>query len=192
VSLAGPAAENFYWTTSYIVTSEPGVGTDAQLALAKKYGRDEKTANSHNYANGVMVAQVAAECILRAKAKGLKITKENLYNEMLAMNGMNAFYPVTTVGPVTYSKPTKQVSTPCSCMRSKTVNSTPWANRLSRCTREKSNNERPKRHYRVGPLSDALAAGMPRRRLKHRGCAQLPAIRCKRSSPSTKSNTAYG
>jgi branched-chain amino acid transport system substrate-binding protein len=79
VSLAGPAAENFYWTTSYIVTSEPGVGTDAQQALAKKYGRDEKTANSHNYANGVMVAQVAAECILRAKAKGLKITKENLY-----------------------------------------------------------------------------------------------------------------
>jgi branched-chain amino acid transport system substrate-binding protein len=80
------------------------VGTDAQLALAKKYGRDDKTANSHNYANGVMVAQVAAEVILRAKAKGLKITKENLYAEMLAMNGMNAFYPVTTVGPVTYSE----------------------------------------------------------------------------------------
>jgi branched-chain amino acid transport system substrate-binding protein len=107
VSLAGPAAENFYWTTSYIVTSEPGVGTDAQLALAKKYGRDEKTANSHNYANGVMVAQVAAECILRAKAKGHKVTKESLYEELLAMNGINAFYPVTTVGPVTYSKTDK-------------------------------------------------------------------------------------
>ena len=104
VALAGPAGENFYWTTSYIVTSEPGVGTDAQQALAKKYGRDEKAANSHNYANGVMVAQVAAECILRAKAKGVKITKESLYEELLAMNGMNAFYPVTTVGPVTYSK----------------------------------------------------------------------------------------
>jgi branched-chain amino acid transport system substrate-binding protein len=107
VSLAGPAAENFYWTTSYIVTSEPGVGTDAQLALAKKYGRDEKTANSHNYANGVMVAQVAAECIVRAKAKGHKVTKESLYEELLAMNGINAFYPVTTVGPVTYSKTDK-------------------------------------------------------------------------------------
>jgi branched-chain amino acid transport system substrate-binding protein len=89
------------------VTSEPGVGTDAQLALAKKYGRDEKTANSHNYANGVMVAQVAAECILRAKAKGHKVTKESLYEELLAMNGINAFYPVTTVGPVTYSKTDK-------------------------------------------------------------------------------------
>jgi branched-chain amino acid transport system substrate-binding protein len=104
VALAGPAAENFHWTTSYIVTSEPSAGADAQLALAKKYGRDEKAANSHNYANGVMVAQVATEVILRAKAKGKKVTKENLYAELQAMNGMNAFYPVTTVGPVTYSK----------------------------------------------------------------------------------------
>ena len=104
VALAGSAAENFHWTTSYIITNEPGVGSDAQLALAKRYGRDEKAASSHNYANGVMVAQVATEVLLRAKAKGKKINKETLYAEMLAMNGMNAFYPVTTVGPVTYSK----------------------------------------------------------------------------------------
>ncbi|MBC2715280.1 MAG: ABC transporter substrate-binding protein [Desulfobacteraceae bacterium] len=104
VALAGDAAENYYWTTSYIITSEPGVGTDAQLALAKRYGRDDKFANSHNYANGVMVAQVAAEAIKRAKTRGKEITKEVLYEELLAMNGMNAFYPVTTVGPVTFSK----------------------------------------------------------------------------------------
>jgi branched-chain amino acid transport system substrate-binding protein len=104
IALAGSAAENYFWTTSYIVTSEPGVGTDAQLALAKRYGRDDKAANSHNYANGVMVAQVAAEVIRRAQAKGKKVTKETLYEELLQMNGMNAFYPVTTVGPVTYSK----------------------------------------------------------------------------------------
>jgi branched-chain amino acid transport system substrate-binding protein len=107
VSLAGPAAENFFWTTSYIVTSEPGAGTDFQLALAKKYGRDEKTANSHNYINGAMVAQVASECIKRAKAKGLKVTKETLYEELLAMNGSNALNLETTVGPVTYSKTDK-------------------------------------------------------------------------------------
>jgi len=104
VALAGSAAENYYWTTSYIVTSEPSAGADAQIALAKKYGRDDKAANSHNYANGVMVAQVATECIRRAKAKGVKVTKESLYAELLQMNGVNAFYPVTTVGPVTYSK----------------------------------------------------------------------------------------
>ena len=104
IALAGSAAENFYWTTSYIVTSEPGVGTEAQLDLAKRYGRDDKAANSHNYANGVMVAQVAAEVIKRAKTRGKEITKETLYEELLAMNGINAFYPVTTVGPVTFSK----------------------------------------------------------------------------------------
>jgi branched-chain amino acid transport system substrate-binding protein len=107
VSLAGPAAENFFWTTSYIVTSEPGPGTDFQQSLAKKYNRDEKTANSHNYANGAMVAQVAAECIKRAKAKGAKITKESLYNELLAMNGSNEFKTPLTVGPVTFSKTDK-------------------------------------------------------------------------------------
>jgi branched-chain amino acid transport system substrate-binding protein len=104
IALAGPACENFYWTTSYRLTSEPGPGTDAQLALAKRYGRDDKAANSHNYTNGIMVAQVATEVIRRAKASGAKITKESLYDELLAMNGFNAFYPLTTVGPVTYSK----------------------------------------------------------------------------------------
>lgn len=103
VALAGSAAENFHWTTSYIVTSEPSEGARAQLALAKRSGRDEKAANSHNYANGVMVAQVATEVIRRAKAKGKEINRETLYAELSEMNGMNAFYPVTTVGPVTYS-----------------------------------------------------------------------------------------
>lgn len=104
VALAGPAAENFYWTTSYIVTSEPSEGADMQLALAKRYNRDDKAANSHNYANGMMVAQVAAETIKRAKAKGKKITKEALYEELQAMHGDNAFSPGTTVGPVTFSE----------------------------------------------------------------------------------------
>ncbi len=103
VALAGASAENFYWTTSYIITNEPSDGATAQLDLAKKYNRDEKAANSHNYANGMMVAQVATELIKRAKAKG-KVTKETLYQELLGMNGDNDFSPGTTVGPVTYSK----------------------------------------------------------------------------------------
>jgi branched-chain amino acid transport system substrate-binding protein len=104
IALAGSAAENFYWTTSYIVTNEPSPGAKAQLALAKRYHRDAKAANSHNYTNGMMVAQVATEVIKRAKAKGKEINKETLYEEMQAMNGDNAFSPGTTVGPVTYSK----------------------------------------------------------------------------------------
>jgi len=104
IALAGSACEGFYWTTSYVLTSEPGDWTDNQLDLAKKYNRDDKAANSHNYTNGIMVAQVAAEVIKRAKDKGLEITRDNLYKEMLAMNGGNAFNPGSTVGPVTYSE----------------------------------------------------------------------------------------
>jgi branched-chain amino acid transport system substrate-binding protein len=104
IALAGPASENFYWTTSYTLTSEPGPGTDFQLALAKRYGRDDKAANSHNYTNGIMVAQVATEAIRRAKADGLEVNKESLYEELLKMNGDNAFKLDTTVGPVTFSK----------------------------------------------------------------------------------------
>ncbi|MBF0209777.1 MAG: ABC transporter substrate-binding protein [Desulfamplus sp.] len=103
IDLAGNAAENFFWTTSYTVTSEPGPGTDAQLELAKRYGRDNKAANSHNYANGIMVAQVATEVIRRAKEKGLEINNKTLYDELNAMNGDKAYQPPTTVGAVTYS-----------------------------------------------------------------------------------------
>ena len=104
VALAGAAAENFYWTTSYIVTNEPSPGATAQLELAKRYNRDEKAANSHNYANGMMVAQVATEVIKRTKAKGKEINNVTLYEELQEMNGDNAYSPGTTVGPVTYSK----------------------------------------------------------------------------------------
>jgi branched-chain amino acid transport system substrate-binding protein len=108
IDLAGTDAENTYWTTSYRLTSAKGAGTDAQLGLAKRYGRDDKTANSQNYTNGIMVAQVAIETMRRAKAQGKEITRQSLYEEMLAMNGYNAFYPLTTVGPVTYSKDDKE------------------------------------------------------------------------------------
>ena len=104
IGLAGSAAENYYWTTSYKLMTAKGPGTDAQLALAKRYGRDEKLANSQNYTNGIMVVQVAVEAMRRAKAKGKKVTRESLYEELLGMNGYNAYYPLTTVGPVTFSK----------------------------------------------------------------------------------------
>jgi branched-chain amino acid transport system substrate-binding protein len=104
IGLAGSAAENYYWTTSYKLMTAKGPGTDAQLALAKRYGRDAKLANSQNYTNGIMVIQVAVEAMRRVKAKGNKITRASLYEELLAMNGYNSFYPLTTVGPVSFSK----------------------------------------------------------------------------------------
>lgn len=104
IALAGSAADDYYWTTSYTLTSEKNEGTAAQLALAKRYNRDEKAANSHNYTNGVMVAQIAVEAIRRVSTKGLEVNKKTLYDELNVMNGLNAYYPVTTVGPVTFSK----------------------------------------------------------------------------------------
>ena len=108
IDLAGSAAENFYWTTSYKLTSEPGPWTDQQLAMAKRYGRDDKTANSHNYTSGVQVTQIAVEAMKRAKEKGKKIDRAALYEELLAMNGANAYTPFTTVGPITYSATDKE------------------------------------------------------------------------------------
>jgi branched-chain amino acid transport system substrate-binding protein len=104
IGLAGSAAENYYWTTSYKLMTAPGAGTDAQLALAKRYGRDESVGMSQNYTNGIMVAQVAVETMRRAKAQDKKVTRASLYEELLDMNGYNAYYPLTTVGPVTFSK----------------------------------------------------------------------------------------
>ncbi len=104
IALAGTAAEGFLWTTSYTLTSVPGPGADLQLLVAKKYGRDENTANSHNYANGMMVAQVAVEAMKRVLDSGKKVSKETIYEALNGMNGANAYDPKTTVGPVTYSK----------------------------------------------------------------------------------------
>ncbi len=104
IALAGDAAENFFWTTGFMLTSVPGEGTDFQLKLAKTYGRDDKLANSHNYTSGIMVAQVAVETIRRALANGKAVTKASLYEELLAMNGDNSYDPKTTTGPVTFSK----------------------------------------------------------------------------------------
>jgi branched-chain amino acid transport system substrate-binding protein len=103
IALTGPACEGYFWTCSFNLTSEKGEGTTKQLALAKLYGRDDKAANSHNYAAGIMVAQVTAETIARTKAAGLKINKANLYNTLNAMNGAKAYQPYTTMGPVSYS-----------------------------------------------------------------------------------------
>ena len=104
IALAADASEGFLWTCSYNLTYEDNEKTKQQLALAKKYGRDDKAANSHNYAAGILQAQIATEAIRRAKAAGMKITKENLYKVLNQMNGSNAYDTFATVGPVSYSK----------------------------------------------------------------------------------------
>ncbi len=103
IALAGSAAEGYYWTTAYHVTSEPGPWRDWQLDMAKRFGRDEKTANSHNYACGMMAAQIAVEAIRRTRDAGQEVTMASLYDTLNQMNGDKAFSTVLAVGPVTYS-----------------------------------------------------------------------------------------
>jgi branched-chain amino acid transport system substrate-binding protein len=102
IALAGSAAEGYYWTTAYHVTSEKGPWTDWQLDMAKKYERDDKTANSHNYACGMMAAQVAVEAIRRTREAGQEVTSATLYETLNQMNGDKAFESMAAVGPVTY------------------------------------------------------------------------------------------
>lgn len=103
IALAGADAENFFWTTSFTLTSVAGPGTDFQLSLAKKYNRDAQTANSHNYTSGIMVAQIPVEAMKRVIAKGGKVTRDSLYEELNTWSGDKAFDPKTTVGTVSYS-----------------------------------------------------------------------------------------
>lgn len=104
IALAGDAAEGFLWTCSYNLTYEKNEKTKQQLALAKKYGRDDKAANSHNYAAGILQAQIPTEAIKRAKAAGLEVNPANLYKIMNEMNGSKTFDSFAAVGPVSYSK----------------------------------------------------------------------------------------
>jgi len=104
VALAGAASEGFLWTCSYNLTSENNEKAKKQLELAKKYGRDAKAANSHNYAAGILQAQIATMAIQQAKAAGLKITPANLFKTLHKMNGKNAFDSFAAVSPVTFSK----------------------------------------------------------------------------------------
>ncbi len=104
IALAGDASDGFLWTCSYNLTYEDNDKTKKQLELAKKYGRDDKAANSHNYAAGILQAQIPTEAIIQAKAAGLEVNPENLYKIMNQMNGSKALDSFAAVGPVSYSK----------------------------------------------------------------------------------------
>ncbi len=103
IALAGDAAEGFLWTCSYNLTYEDNEKTKKQLSLAKRFGRDDKAANSHNYGTGILMAQIPTEAIKRAKAAGMEVNQENLYKVLNQMNGANAFDSFAAVGPVSFS-----------------------------------------------------------------------------------------
>ena len=99
IALAGPAAEGFYWSCSYNLTSEGNRGAAKQLALAKRYDRDDKAAKSNNYGAGILAAQIATEAIKNVKVADLEVNRENLYKALQKME----FYSFVAAGPVDYT-----------------------------------------------------------------------------------------
>ncbi|WP_034385061.1 ABC transporter substrate-binding protein [Deinococcus sp. YIM 77859] len=99
--LAGDAAEDFIWATSYYLYDE---GDRPGIQLVKKigaqYGRKADTIRSVHYTSGMLAAAIAVEALKRAKND---LTAAGLYKGLTSMNGSRAFQPGFTVGPVTFS-----------------------------------------------------------------------------------------
>lgn len=99
--LAGDAAKDFIWATSYYLYDE---GDRPGIQLVKKigaqYGRKADTIRSVHYTSGMLAAAIAIEAMKRG---GKDITAASVYKGLTSMNGSRAFNPGFTVGPVTFS-----------------------------------------------------------------------------------------
>jgi branched-chain amino acid transport system substrate-binding protein len=104
IALAGTATEGYIWADSYNLTSENNEKAKKQLELAERYDRDEKAANSHNYAAGILAAQIATEAIKETKKAGIKVNRANIYKTMQTLH----FDSFAAAGPITYS-PTERI-----------------------------------------------------------------------------------
>lgn len=101
--LAGDAANNFIWSTSYFLYDE--ADKEPGIALVKKigaqYGRKADTIRSVHYTSGMLAASIAIEALKRAKGDP---SPAAVYNSLVGMTGSKAFDPGFTVGPVSFSK----------------------------------------------------------------------------------------
>ncbi|MEW6420492.1 MAG: ABC transporter substrate-binding protein [Deinococcota bacterium] len=99
--LAGDAAEDFIWATSYYIYDE---GDKPGIQLVKRIGaqngRKADTIRSVHYTSGMLAAAIAVEALKRAKND---LTAAGVYKGLTSMNGSRAFNPGFTVGPVTFS-----------------------------------------------------------------------------------------
>lgn len=99
--LAGDAANNFIWSTSYYMYDE---GDKPGIQLVKKvgaqYSRKPDTIRSVHYTSGMLAASIAIEALRRAKGDG---SSAAMLRAITAMTGSQAFNPGFTVGPVTFS-----------------------------------------------------------------------------------------
>ncbi len=103
LSLINTTTTNYFWITSLIGTSELSIGREKQYELAQMNNRDNETANSMFYTNGILVAQITTEVIKRLLVKGIDITRSSIKSELEMINGENSYSPFSSVGPVNFS-----------------------------------------------------------------------------------------
>ncbi|WP_135228610.1 ABC transporter substrate-binding protein [Deinococcus fonticola] len=101
VTLAGDAATNFIWATSFYLYDEadrPGI------QLMRQIGRDMKrstdTVKSVNYTAGMLAASIAVEAMKRGKGD---TSPAAVYKALTSMVGSKTFDPGFSVGPVSFS-----------------------------------------------------------------------------------------
>ncbi|WP_291429698.1 ABC transporter substrate-binding protein [Deinococcus sp.] len=99
--LAGDAAANFIWVTSYYMYDE---GDKPGIQLVKKIGaqfnQKPDVIRSVNYTSGMLTASIAIEAMKRS---GSTINNVTVYKALTSMVGSKKFDPGFSVGPVTFS-----------------------------------------------------------------------------------------
>ena len=102
--LAGSAAKDFIWATSYYLSDE---ATQPGMILVKKigaqFGRSAATVQSVHYTSGMTASAIAIEAIRRAALKGA-VTNVTVNDALLTFNGSHAYNPGFTVSPVIFTK----------------------------------------------------------------------------------------
>jgi branched-chain amino acid transport system substrate-binding protein len=101
--LAGSAAKDFIWATSFYLSDE---GSQPGIVLVKKigaqFGRSQNTIQSVHYTAGMTAAAIAVEAMKRAAAKGA-VSNTSVYDALLTFNGSKSFNPGFTVSPVVFT-----------------------------------------------------------------------------------------
>lgn len=99
--LAGDAANNFIWCTSYYMYDEadqPGIQLVKKIGA--QMGRKADTIRSVHYTSGMLAASIAIESLRRAKGDG---SSAAMYKAVTGMTGSKSFNPGFTVSPVSFS-----------------------------------------------------------------------------------------
>ncbi len=104
LSLAGDAAENFIWATSFYLPDEDKPGIELQRTIGKRYGRSSDAIDETNYTSGLLQASIFAEAARLAAIDSDEVSKESIYEALLSMHGDREFDPGFAVGPVSFSE----------------------------------------------------------------------------------------